>query len=111
MQIGPVSYNYSPNFDGVARIRMQDGSTAVLNVLKNKKGIYTISGDIYKKGKVVGNINHYNEKGFSVSKFLNIIQTLAKQSNLPEDKAEEIIMDKLMIAANEKGDRYVGDGE
>ena len=101
--------NYSPNFNGVARFRTKEGATAVLDVIENKVGdICKISGKVWKKGKVIEQIDYHNPKGFSMNRLDQISKVLGKKSKYPQEEADMIILDKLLKASKEKGDRFIG---
>ena len=111
MQISPVSYN--PNFNGVERLRLKDGSTLVINAINSKNGtLMKLSCNVWYKGKNLKQLEYSWPKGLRMEHFDSAARKICDALNLPktEENVDEV-SGTVFSAHWEKGDRYVGDGE
>lgn len=109
MQISSVSYN--PNFNGVERLRLKNGSTLVVNASRNDKGkLGNLSSKVWYKGKTLKETNYNWKRGIDIERFDGVAGRLCKDIGL--SKTEENIdrvSNTIWGAFMEDGDRFIGD--
>ena len=99
MFINPISS--STNFDGRARLRLKDNSTAVIDVFNNSRNsIKKVSCNVWYKGKVLQQVEYKWKNGICYDHFLETDTTsdLSKKLKLDGEEGEMKVADTIFNA-------------
>ena len=92
MQINPISNFYNPDFRGVSRLRLKNGSTAVFKVSVNENpDITKISCKVWNKGKLLKQLGYKWKDGISFMDIDSIENKISKEIGAFSDETREHI--------------------
>ena len=98
MQIAGISQMQALNFGSKVRIPLNDGTTAVLDVISKPRSykVTEVTGDIMSHGKSLKKISYKNKKGFSDA----IVDIICKNAVDPEGASFKIINNVIAKTKN-----------
>ena len=102
MQIAGISQMQALNFGSKVRIPLNDGTTAVLDVISKPRSykVTEVTGDIMSHGKSLKKISYKNKKGFSDERFAAIVDIICKNAVDPEGASFKIINNVIAKTKN-----------
>ena len=95
-----TNYSYQPKFNGEARMRLKDKSTAVINVQTNQNcDITDLTCDVWDKGKQLNHFDYQLDEGIDIDDILfSVVSKLSKKLGLTEDESKESLVECIFDA-------------
>lgn len=99
MQINSITNSFQPNFNGITKLKLKDGSTAVLEVLTNdKKNIKSLVCTVWLNETCLNTYRYSWKYGVRIDRTHTTEMKLGKQLGLTKKEAEGTLSDRIFGA-------------